>query len=428
MRSFRTLAAKLDLANGELQRFFTNDDDAKEQGEGTKRKKNLFSSRDRANYAVRKNNLDKAIGEVEEWQRLSFDPLWFETMKAQKQQFDTMLKHSASGSSSAGEKMMRATLSVQDPLRDLGTSNVFLPAQKLESAKMTEIPYSSVKLVQVDHKWRLMDVVPNLSSETVRELAVRLKKADPATFGLLTCLGAVDHTPHDRYRIIFRMPDKMSAPVTLREKLITAKGAGTMHSLSDRFRIATQLARAVFHLHTFDMVHKSIQPENILLFKDAGSSLGSAFLLGFERVRRDVDDSRLSGDVDWAKNLYRHPERQGANIQERYIMQHDIYSLGVCLLELGLWSSPTASEALSRIGPSTGTAPEIVKSHLLDLAVDELPAKMGRRYASVFEACLTCLDIGNDSFDDVEDLRDEHVGVGVRFIEKVLMQLSEISI
>ena len=57
------------------------------------------------------------------------------------------------------------------------------------------------------------------------------------------------------------------------------------HSLSNRFRIATQLARTVCSIHNLDMVHKSIRPENILLFRDGKSELGSAFLLGFENVR-----------------------------------------------------------------------------------------------------------------------------------------------
>lgn len=36
-------------------------------------------------------------------------------------------------------------------------------------------------------------------------------------------------------------------------------------------------------------------------------------------------------------DIYRHPKRQGLQLDERYNMKHDIYSLGVCLLEIGLW-------------------------------------------------------------------------------------------
>lgn len=47
----------------------------------------------------------------------------------------------------------------------------------------------------------------------------------------------------------------------------------------------------------------------------------------------------MQGDDKWQDNLYRHPERQGKNPEESYTMHHDVYSLGVCLLEIGLWTS-----------------------------------------------------------------------------------------
>ncbi|CAG8970828.1 hypothetical protein HYALB_00001616 [Hymenoscyphus albidus] len=45
------------------------------------------------------------------------------------------------------------------------------------------------------------------------------------------------------------------------------------------------------------------------------------------------------GDETIERNLYRHPSRQGAIPADEFIMQHDIYNLGVCLLEIGLWES-----------------------------------------------------------------------------------------
>lgn len=49
--------------------------------------------------------------------------------------------------------------------------------------------------------------------------------------------------------------------------------------------------------------------------------------------------NRLYGDLEWERNLYRHPVRQGLWSEEAFIMQHDIYSLGVCLIEIALWQS-----------------------------------------------------------------------------------------
>jgi len=195
--------------------------------------------------------------------------------------------------------------------------------------------------------------------------------------------------------------------------------------------LATQLARAVSSVHTFDMVHKNIRPENIILFRDSESTLGSAFLLGFETVRREQDGTRLRGDTDWVKNLYWHPQRQGSRIRERYIMQHDIYSLGVCLLEIGLWSSfveysnpnscPTKSRTYDFRAESSDdfSPPELFKSRLLSIATKELPEKMGTKYARIVESCLTCLDLGNEDFGDESEFQDDGVIVAVRYIKKV---------
>ena len=56
-------------------------------------------------------------------------------------------------------------------------------------------------------------------------------------------------------------------------------------------------------------------------------------------LREAKGKTSRKGDDDWEKNLYRHPQRQGILLHADYEMRHDIYSLGVCLLEIGLWKS-----------------------------------------------------------------------------------------
>lgn len=422
---FRILSQKLDYADAKLKGFFKSM--SANPNTTTTHKKSL-TKRERTNYAIQKASLDKAINEVESWQGLSLNPLWFAIMKGQAQPFEKELDRARKNNQHQGDKMITATTKVLDPLRDIRSAHVFLPLDKLESAKIANIAFSSVKSVQVDNKWRILDSIFDSSKDTVRELTVKLRCADPSTFGLLKCLGAVHYEKNEEFSLIFRMPDSSSEPETLRAKIITQD---TAHSLSDRFRLATQLARAVSSIHTFHMVHKNIRPENIILFRDSDSTLGSAFLLGFETVRREQDDTRLKGDTDLVKNLYRHPQRQGSRIRERYIMQHDIYSLGVCLLEVGLWSSfveysnPNSCPIMSRTydfraeSPDELIHPELFKSRLLALATKELPEKMGTKYARIVESCLTCLDLGNEDFGDESEFQGDDVIVAVRYIEKV---------
>lgn len=280
-----------------------------------------------------------------------------------------------------------------------------------------------------ESKWRLLDPVPTTSRKTVRDLAVKLKCTNPSTFSLLTCLGAIDDAKKNEFSLVFRFPENMFGPETLRARITSGDSS---HSLSDRFRIATQLAQAVCSIHTFGIVHKSIRPENVILFQDRDSALGSAFLLGFEKMRIEEGPTGLTGDTNWEKNLYRHPQRQGLKLQDPYIMQHDIYSIGVCLLEIGLWSSfveyvgPNSDPVISQsYNFDTGAAddtsyPELVKKKLFDLARDKLPEKMGSKYSKIVETCLTCSDEGNEDFGDESEFQDaDGVLVAVRYIEKV---------
>lgn len=88
-----------------------------------------------------------------------------------------------------------------------------------------------------------------------------------------------------------------------------------------------------------DCVQKYISPENIIILHPGVGVLGTPLLVGFERFRFDEQRTNIFGDDLWRNNLYRHPARQGLHLEEIYNMRHDIYSIGVCLLEIGLWSS-----------------------------------------------------------------------------------------
>ncbi|KAJ5715233.1 uncharacterized protein N7483_012414 [Penicillium malachiteum] len=126
----------------------------------------------------------------------------------------------------------------------------------------------------------------------------------------------------------------MKALQSLRELLLNQD----IHiSLSQKIRIARELVKAVNYVHTFDFVHKNIRPESVLCFEDTSRS--HAFLVGFDAFRAASSDTMMGGDMSWDRNVYRHPSSQGRDPTERYCMQHDIYSLGICLLEIGLWES-----------------------------------------------------------------------------------------
>lgn len=111
-------------------------------------------------------------------------------------------------------------------------------------------------------------------------------------------------------------------------------------------------------------------------------------------------------------------------------MQHNIYSLGACLLEIGLWSSPAFwNEETERFEPD----PELhisellvnkdqrkksnrIKATLLDMAAGQLPSAIRPVYVGIAVVCLMCLDRGNSGFGNEEEFMED----GVRYVEKVL--------
>ncbi len=287
----------------------------------------------------------------------------------------------------------------------------------------------------------------------IRQFARELRDADPFTFGLLDCKGILKEAQGAfpaGLAFVFRVPPTHPHPESLRGRLLG--GADRAHgSLSERLALAQQIAAAVSAVHLYGFVHKNIRPETILLFRQslgeggAGAGSETAALVGFDVLREAEGRTRRMGDADWERNLYRHPQRQGLALEFDYEMRHDIYSLGVCLLEIGLWASFVGyhrdSAGVSGLGPGLSVLgedmsgpklmknPEQVREGLLQLARSPpLRRQMGTLCARVVETCLTCLDTDNVDFGDDKEFQDEDgVAVGVWYIDKVVVRLGEIN-
>ena len=110
-------------------------------------------------------------------------------------------------------------------------------------------------------------------------------------------------------------------------------------ALMDRLELCAKLARATDAVHSIDLVHGSIRTRTILVLSAPGAPLRSASLhLQDWTYIREVDGTTsLSGQMDWPKRIYQHPERQGRYATSEYKPRHDIYSLGVRILEVLLW-------------------------------------------------------------------------------------------
>ncbi|CAI7627380.1 unnamed protein product [Penicillium glandicola] len=370
-----------------------------------------------------KETIDRTIEDVNDWQKI-FEPTWFLIMRISDSAIDTELHHNARSSSA-----LTPSYHLRNSLKNEGNQDmgIFLSAKVLKHAQRSNIKFSDALIVSIPEKRPIIIdsaecQTSNVSALTrdIRYLAQRLRNVDPLVFQILNCAGVINakdtsqHVP--RFDFVFQIPKGMGQPQSLRELLVTSRQT---YPLSDRVRIANQLAKSISFVHMYSFVHKNIRPEAILVLSDGESELGSLFLTGFKIFRMVDEKSGRLGDSDWARNIYRHPQRQGLYPEEDYRMLHDIYSLGVCLLEIGLWESlvqyRSSSDQLemypNKIFKANGTnTPNVDTSQALfmELAKNVLPAKMGKLYAQVVLTCLTYCEEEQDAI--VE---------GVRYIERV---------
>ncbi|KAK4495509.1 hypothetical protein PRZ48_013841 [Zasmidium cellare] len=390
-------------------------------------------------YLFVKSYLDETIKSLNKWQAI-YDPSWYLIIRVASPIIDAELDRPQTAVSRDATNVWKTAAQIRSTLQKGAASyeHLFLDRKGLDSTKAYHIPYSSARHIQRlgSDKWFIVDPVPclanayvGLMSKDIRVLAAKLHHADPSTFGVLRCRGAVKVNRNSNGRLIaFDLVFETSTtekPRTLRSCLVQR----TPHSLTERLELARQLAKSVNYVHTLDFVHKNVRPDNLVGFGD--THLGSFYLVGFEQVRSAEGMSYMQGDTDWQKNLYRHPSRQGLSLDQPYCMQHDIYSLGVCLLEIGLWESfvvygpagqpplPNTTMLRASIEELQKKNPRQVKDLLVYLAKRDIPQAMGDIYSEVVVNCLTCLDEDNVDFGDSTDFEGaDGIAVGLRYIEK----------
>ena len=228
-----------------------------------------------------------------------------------------------------------------------------------------------------------------------------LPKAAESGFNTLQCIGVVrQDSPAKRFVFVFKMPIEISGPTlsidTVPIDLAGAVASSTIQrpTLGQKFKLAGVLAETVFQLHSVNWLHKSIRSENVLLPRRSTIvEYSKPYLVGFEFSRDERDRSTTEHDDILVRNIYRHPDRHGPP-EERFTVLHDIYALGVTLLEIGLWRPILGFD--KNFGQKT---PAEIKACLESHARERLPHYMGTDYTTAVLHCLqgTLIDTGQSS-------------------------------
>ncbi|KAJ5549741.1 hypothetical protein N7535_002318 [Penicillium sp. DV-2018c] len=233
----------------------------------------------------------------------------------------------------------------------------------------------------------------------------------------LECLGFIDQPSEERSVFLYKLPMPQSAAeppsLTTLHTFINAVDSASKRplrkpTLNDRFSMAHSLALTLSNVHASAWVHKNIWSRGILLFLETESGVSASGLYehrlsafntqnkvvsylsdwGYARSVKQGTDMRTDFEVE--PNLYRHPSRQGRPTHQ-FSRLHDIYALGVVLLEIGLWVTLSRlMEGKIREAQISGRLPgrKKVVEDLMALAAQGLPKEMGIGYTRAVLACL----------------------------------------
>ena len=255
----------------------------------------------------------------------------------------------------------------------------------------------------------------NCVARRFQELAADLRAAPRnanAYVGAMELLGWFEDPKQSRYGLVYKAPDISLHDTSLHqvrssitygrqsENLLSflQHGASSdtlnVPNLEDRFRLAHNLASSLFHFHARGTTHRNINSNNIMFFfnktpasvqKDSQpwkeGVIRKPFLASFDQS--DID-AYYAQQEPFISSIYRHPHTARGQ-RSAYKSAYDLYSLGVVLLEIGLWMP------ISRFWKSRYTRADF-KVRLQSVYIKKLSGKCGSIYTRVVERCLRAAD------------------------------------
>ncbi|PNP84103.1 hypothetical protein FNYG_02791 [Fusarium nygamai] len=232
------------------------------------------------------------------------------------------------------------------------------------------------------------------------QLAQLLRTAGKHSFHTLPFNSYACDSRNAQYAFLFDYPPGTSShkPKSLNDFILSGEdGSGFKLELKQRFHVAQTLARAIGAFHSDGWLHKNIRAHAVKFFFHKSTKrcdFENPYLTDFEFSRPVAGVTRLVPHaIDTEHEVYRHPDRQGLP-NASFSKIHDIYSLGVVLLEIGLWQ--TAKQIyddivkydLDGVVPAANVMAQKLRSAYLDDARKRLAHRMGSEYQGAVLACL----------------------------------------
>lgn len=233
----------------------------------------------------------------------------------------------------------------------------------------------------------------------------------PQDLRLLECVGFFEMNGNRKgYGFVYRVPQpepgirSPGTPTTLLQLLVqSAKHAlkdkhFNQPLLGEKYRLAYKLAGFLKEFHTLGWLHENFHSNNIIFFNgldDAPSIiparseiLQEPYVIGLRKSRPGSNSWNTEGpasDTDFLS--YRHPDYART---KRFRYGYDYYSLGLMLLEIGLWYPLQ--------GWCNKSDYRTLSQHAFrDVLVKEYVPRLGPRMGKVYQdAVMLCLADGLD--------------------------------
>ncbi|THC97646.1 hypothetical protein EYZ11_002872 [Aspergillus tanneri] len=245
--------------------------------------------------------------------------------------------------------------------------------------------------------------------ETLEQL---VQNARVSHLGLLKFLGYYIDMPNSRYAFIYQMPMAyfpfLRNPTDLLQGLKPKPLVSLFQSSEDyqtpnletRFRLAYDLVMAVLQLRSQNLVHGNINSGNVLIFPGLTNSANDEVSLT-ENLQRPYLTSfaQFSGNGSspepLSSSMYRHPDDK-RSIEDDAAWAYDLYSLGLILMEIGLWAP------ISRLWKMKYNN-SMFKQRIENVYLQKLGPKCGSAYLHVVQLCLDApnFHLSTQPFDDL---------------------------
>lgn len=265
--------------------------------------------------------------------------------------------------------------------------------------------------------------------QDVTALIQRLKKAGDERFRVLPCVGYYHNASACECGVVYRFPG--SSPNLRLVTLHSVLQNGSV-PLERRMDLAYTLSASIAEFHAAKWLQKNVSSFNVVFFyKDDGRSrkseawmraLENPYFLGFMHSKGQELGFTEGPTEDEQHRLYQHSEYLKGVGRVRYSQKHEYYSLGLVLLEIGLWKPLPAIVKANK--PEEGRT-RSNSDYIISQVVPQLSFLTGNRYRQVVRRCLEG-DLEVDTSIAAEEER-HYTDLHLHFSRLIVQQLAKCS-